>query len=113
MVVDYGNVRPWLDKCLREAQRGRTVVALIPARTNTVWFHDIVLEQCKEVRFVKGKVVFTDGPNHFGDALAVFHHVPNKRTRAPGVEAAVLTMQSDFSADTVQAVFTGPPSPRP
>lgn len=42
--------------------RGATVVMLIPARTNTVWFHDICLKH-GEVRFVRGRPKF-GGADH-------------------------------------------------
>jgi site-specific DNA-methyltransferase (adenine-specific) len=33
-------------------------VYLIPARTDTRWFHDIVLPNAKEIRFIKGRLKF-------------------------------------------------------
>jgi phage N-6-adenine-methyltransferase len=47
----------WVAKARDEAQAGATVVMLIPARTNTNWFHDICLAQ-GEVRFVRGRPKF-------------------------------------------------------
>ena len=97
VVVDYSDVEMWLDKCLSEAEQGRTVVALIPARTSTSWFHDKVLERAKEVRFIKGRVTINKKQNSLPDALVVFHSVPNKRPRKNQSTTAVLMMNSDLS----------------
>lgn len=96
VVVDYGDVERWLGKCISEAEKGRTVVALVPARTHTAWFHDQVLETAREVRFVKGRVTMNDKQNTLPDALVIFDSVPNKRARAKSGNA-VLTMTSDLS----------------
>lgn len=47
----------WLRKAAESAQDGATVVALIPARTDTHWFHDWVLPYA-ELRFVRGRQCF-------------------------------------------------------
>jgi site-specific DNA-methyltransferase (adenine-specific) len=36
-------------------------VFLLPARTDTIWFHDIVLKFAEEIRFLKGRLRFGDG----------------------------------------------------
>ena len=57
----YGaNAKPisaWVEKAFRESLTGATSVLLIPARTNTNWFHDICLAK-GEVRFIKGRPKF-------------------------------------------------------
>lgn len=47
----------WVRKSYQASRAGATVVALIPARTNTVWFHDYCLGAA-EVRFLKGRPKF-------------------------------------------------------
>ncbi len=47
----------WVKKAHDEAQRGATVVMLIPARTNTNWFHDYCLGKA-QVRFIRGRPKF-------------------------------------------------------
>lgn len=49
----------WMKKANDERCLGVTTVALIPARTNTRWFHRIVLPNA-EVRFVEGRPKFGD-----------------------------------------------------
>lgn len=49
----------WVQKAYEEAQNGTTVVLLIPARTDTKWFHNYIYGQA-DIRFLKGRVIFTD-----------------------------------------------------
>ncbi len=49
----------WVAKADREArERGCVVVQVLPARTDTIWFHEHVLEPGHEVRFCKGRIAF-------------------------------------------------------
>jgi len=50
----------WIEKAHIEAQKGKLIVLLVPARTCTVWFHNIVLKNKYEVRFIKGRLKFGD-----------------------------------------------------
>ena len=52
----------WVKKALQESRIGATVVMLIPARTNTNWFHDCCLAH-GEVRFLRGRPKF-GGADH-------------------------------------------------
>lgn len=57
----YGRgVGTWLQKAYDSAQAGATVVCLVFARTDTVWFHDLVLNVGAEHRFVRGRLKFGD-----------------------------------------------------
>jgi site-specific DNA-methyltransferase (adenine-specific) len=38
-------------------------VYLIPARTDTRWFHQIVLPHAKEIRFIRGRLKFGGATN--------------------------------------------------
>tara|TARA_R110000822_G_C15067551_1_gene468204 strand:+ start:179 stop:592 length:414 start_codon:yes stop_codon:yes gene_type:complete len=53
----------WIEKAHNEAQKGKLVVMLIPARTDTTWFHDIILKNKYEIRFIKGRLSFGDTKN--------------------------------------------------
>jgi len=57
-----GKLSDWIKKAVAEADAGATVVMLIPARTNTNWFHDLCLRR-GEVRFVRGRPKF-GGADH-------------------------------------------------
>lgn len=55
----YGrDLHEWIAKAAAESSRGATVVALVPARTDTRWFHDHCLG--REIRFIKGRLAFDD-----------------------------------------------------
>lgn len=57
----FGNELPlWLDKCAREIRREdvESIHVLIPARTDTRWFHDIVMPKASMVYFIKGRFNF-------------------------------------------------------
>src|ERR1700733_6517235 len=55
-------ISAWVKKAYDESKGGATTVMLIPARTNTNWFHDICLKH-GEVRFVRGRPKF-GGADH-------------------------------------------------
>ena len=56
----YGRkIGKWVRKAYEESRNGTTVVLLIPARTDTAYFHDYIYG-CAEIRFVRGRLHFTD-----------------------------------------------------
>lgn len=60
----------WVRKGCEAARAGATVVLLIPARTNTVWFHDLCLRH-GEVRFVRGRPKFGGAEHGLPQPLCV------------------------------------------
>lgn len=54
---------PGIGKWLERGLEADLAVYLIPARTDTRWFHDIVLPNAKEIRFIKGRLKFGDAVN--------------------------------------------------
>lgn len=57
-VVDHAAVERWLKKAYQESMRPEVqcVVCLCPARTNTEYFHELVLKNAHQVRFIKGRL---------------------------------------------------------
>lgn len=56
----YGKeIGKWVEKCYREASEGAMVVMLIPARTDTKYFHEYIYKK-HETRFIKGRLKFND-----------------------------------------------------
>ena len=49
---------PGIERFLERAGEAELAVFLIPARTDTRWFHDLILPKAKEIRFVKGRLKF-------------------------------------------------------
>ncbi len=56
----YGRqIGKWVQKAYEEAKSGTTIVLLIPARTDTGYFHDYIYGRA-EIRFIRGRLVFVD-----------------------------------------------------
>lgn len=69
----YGRqIGAWMKKAYEESQKGATVVCLVPARTDTAWWHDYAMRG--SVRFVRGRLKFGGGKNSapFPSAVVVF-----------------------------------------
>lgn len=56
----YGRELPkWVKKCFVESRDSSTlVVMLIPARTDTSYFHDYIYHVAREIRFLRGRLHF-------------------------------------------------------
>jgi len=70
----YGRkIGDWIAKGFGEWQKGKTVVFLIPSRTDTRWWHDYCMK-ATEIRFIKGRLKFDDqeNPAPFPSAIVVF-----------------------------------------
>lgn len=48
----------WTSKCVAEAEKGATVVALLPARTDTTYWHKDIM-RAEALRFIEGRLKFT------------------------------------------------------
>jgi phage N-6-adenine-methyltransferase len=70
----YGReLHTWMQKCHKEAQKGAKIMALVPARTDTKWFHDFIYKKY-DVIFIKGRLKFGGAKNSapFPSMLVVF-----------------------------------------
>ena len=73
----YGKeISKWVKKCFVESQKENTIcVMLIPARTDTKWFHDYIYKKPNvEIIFIKGRLKFGDSKNSapFPSMVVVF-----------------------------------------
>lgn len=75
----YGReIGRWIQKAYWEAQKGTTIVLLLPARTDTRYFHEYIYGKA-ELRFLRGRLRFTDeagtpyGPAPFPSMLVVYN----------------------------------------
>lgn len=67
----YGpEIRKWLER----HWEAELAVYLLPARTDTKWFHQLCLTFAKEIRFVKGRLKFGDAKNSapFPSMIVIF-----------------------------------------
>ena len=77
----YGReISQWIKKAYKEGSKvGTTVVCLIPARTDTKFWHDYCMK-ANEIFFIKGRLKFGDqkGSAPFPSAVVVFAGPPVK-----------------------------------
>jgi phage N-6-adenine-methyltransferase len=72
--LPYGTViAKWVQKAYEASIAGTTVVCLVPARTDTRWWHTYVLPYA-EVRFLQGRQRFSESGNSapFPSAVVIF-----------------------------------------
>lgn len=107
VVCNYSNVEPWLDKALKEQASGKIVVMLVPSRTNTAWFHEKVLERAKEVRFVKGRVIFEgeEKAAAFPDTVVIFEGIMKPSKRKPQQQVGLICC-TQFNQDGTDMAVT-------
>lgn len=56
----YGRrIGHWIKKAYESSLNGATVVCLVPARTDTAWWHDFCMKG--EIRFLRGRIYFEQG----------------------------------------------------
>ena len=70
----YGRgVGAWVKKAAQSALVGATVVMLLPARTDTAWFHDLIYRRA-EIRFIRGRLKFGGAKNSapFPSMIVIF-----------------------------------------
>ena len=83
----YGReIGAWMKKAYEESKGSALVVCLVPARTDTAWWHDYAAKG--EVAFVRGRLKFGDGQNSapFPSAVVLFKPSNDKLTDAGGRE---------------------------
>ena len=73
----YGReIGKWVYRALQSCVAGNTIVMLLPARTDTKWFHDYIYKRDNvEIRFIKGRLKFGDSKNSapFPSMIVVFN----------------------------------------
>lgn len=80
----YGRViAKWVQKAIEESRHGVTVVCLLPARTDTRWWHDYVMKAA-EVRLIKGRLRFGNSLK-LGTIPVRTRYLPSYELRATAV----------------------------
>ena len=78
----YGReIAAWVKKCYEESRKpGTTCVMLIPARTDTRYFHEYIYHKAKEIRFIRGRLHFNESPQGapFPSMVVVFQNTQDK-----------------------------------
>lgn len=67
----YGRQLPrWIEKCWNESGHAELIVALIPARVDTSYWHDYIFGHA-EIRFLRGRMRFEGAENSCPFPIAV------------------------------------------
>lgn len=68
----YGRtIGSWMKKAYESSLKGATVVCLVPARTDTAWWHDYSMKG--KITFIRGRLKFSGkGTAPFPSAVVVF-----------------------------------------
>ena len=82
----------FVKKAVEESKKGKVCIMLIPVSTSTKLFHEDILPNADEIRFVKGRIIFngfnTQGSNgkkyQSGqmDSMVVIFRTPRSQTQA-------------------------------
>jgi hypothetical protein len=70
----YGRkIGDWIRKGYDELLSGKTVVMLLPSRTDTKWWHEYCMK-AHEIRFLKGRLHFNESKNSapFPSVIVIF-----------------------------------------
>lgn len=70
----FSDISQWVEKAWLEYQQGKTVVLLIPSRTDTKWWHKYIMK-ASEIRFLQGRLKYEgnkSGPAPFPSCVVVF-----------------------------------------
>ena len=70
----------WMRKAYESSLSGATVVCLVPARTDTKWWHEYAMRG--EIEFIRGRLKFGDAKNSapFPSAVVVFARCNHEST---------------------------------
>ena len=69
----YGRtIKQWMKKAYESSLNGATVVCLVPARTDTNWWHEYAMKG--EIEFIRGRLKFGGSKNSapFPSAVVIF-----------------------------------------
>jgi len=91
----YGNIKAWVKKAYDESiNHNAIVVMLIPARTDTKYWHDYIMTEADSIYFVKGRLKFGNGADKqnsapFPSAVIVFDRRRFKWVGGPRVNTLI------------------------
>jgi len=77
----YGReIGNWMKKAYQSSLEGATVVCLVPARTDTHWWHEYAMKA--EIKFIRGRLKFGNSNNSapFPSAIVVFNPIQKHAT---------------------------------
>ena len=90
-VVAYANppygkgIRDWLAKAIHERDNNNvTSVFLLPVRSDTSWYHEFVLAEASEIRFIRGRLKFegTESSAPFPSMIVIYYPKPKPKSES-------------------------------
>ena len=65
----------WIEKAYEESQLDKVCVLLLPSRTDTKVFHEMILPNATEIRFIKGRLHYDEHKNSalFPSMIVIFN----------------------------------------
>lgn len=79
----YSQIKQWVEKAFYEGHKDNTVVVLlIPARTDTKWFHNYIQHR-SEVRFIERRIRFSGSKINapFPSMIVIFRGAKNDKSK--------------------------------
>lgn len=77
--------RQFLLKCVEQMNNCKSITVLIPARTDTKLFHEVIMRNARAVHFIYGRINFVKKGNSVGHANATFPSmIVRFRPKRPG-----------------------------
>lgn len=75
----FNQMGKWVEKAYSEYLKGKKVIMLIPARTDTAYFHKYLM-RAAQIWFIKGRLKYDDGKNPapFPTMIVIFDSNYNK-----------------------------------
>lgn len=72
----YSKIKPFIEKGISEINKGNAkfCVFLIPIRSDTAYWHDLIIPNAKEIRYIRGRLNFNESktPAPFPCVLVIF-----------------------------------------
>ncbi len=62
----------WIAKAIYESILGNDIVMLLPATTDTPWFHDLILPYSDHIEYLRGRLPFKEIRPRTGSMLVYF-----------------------------------------
>ena len=73
----YGrSISKWVKKAYESSKKGALIVCLLPARTDTIWFHEYCIKG--EIDFIKGRLRFNNSDSNAPFPSCVVTFRPDK-----------------------------------
>lgn len=54
----FSNIKPWVEKAIEEAAKGKQIIMMLPVRTNSAYWHRFIFPYADEIRFLDKYIQF-------------------------------------------------------